>query len=420
LSTCRARVTLQPSRITRLSAALFFLFSPMLSVCQSETRSILCHDGNGIFDAEFRNGVAVHVGAARERGVTALATRSCAAKLSWHQQELLVATGASQLDLDAFGVDIGDGTPVAAFQIKKSDFDCCMDYQIYSLEKPPRLLLTIKGGESFSASDKNLDGSIEIWTDDGAAVDGFETLTLSELDSAPTVVFRFTHGQLFDVSADFRSYFDREIAGVRAEIHEQDLKDFKNSDGRLRATNSASPEQLHKLRTVKVKILEIVWAYLYSGREQDAWHSLAEMWPVGDVDRIRLALGNVWSHGIHAQADHTSPGRSVRAKKKHAQIFDAVGRAGEGTRPEVVPPKAILLQRPPMPEVQLQGQPESELFLDLIVDDAGKVRSAEPAAKMKSVDPQLLNAALTWKFIPAFKDGRPVASRLRIAVSPRQ
>jgi hypothetical protein len=73
-----------------------------------------------------------------------------------------------------------------------------------------------------------------------------------------------------------------------------------------------------------------------------------------------------------------------------------------------------------MPEVQLQGQPEPELFLDLIVDDAGKVRSAEPAAKMKSVDPQLLNAALTWKFIPAFKDGRPVASRLRIAVSPRQ
>jgi hypothetical protein len=114
------------------------------------------------------------------------------------------------------------------------------------------------------------------------------------------------------------------------------------------------------------------------------------------------------------------PRRSVQAKKKHAQIFDAVSRAGPGNRPEVVPPKAILLQRPPLPEAQLRGQPEPELFLELIVDDAGKVRSAEPAAKMKSVDLQLLNAALTWKFIPAFKDGRPVVSHLRIAVSPRQ
>jgi len=173
-STCRAVVGLQSSGITRLSAAFLFLFLPMLSVCQSQTRSILCHDGNGIFNAEFRNGVAVHVGAARERGVATLATRSCAAKLRWDGQELLVATGASQLDLDAFGVDIGDGTPIAAFQVKKSDSDCCMDYQIYSLEKPPRLLHTIKGGESFGASDKHLDGSIEIWTNDAAAVDGFE------------------------------------------------------------------------------------------------------------------------------------------------------------------------------------------------------------------------------------------------------
>jgi hypothetical protein len=39
---------------------------------------------------------------------------------------------------------------------------------------------------------------------------------------------------------------------------------------------------------------------------------------------------------------------------------------------------------------------------------------------VKWVDPELINAALTWKFIPAFKDGRAVASRQRLAVSPRQ
>jgi hypothetical protein len=60
------------------------------------------------------------------------------------------------------------------------------------------------------------------------------------------------------------------------------------------------------------------------------------------------------------------------------------------------------------------------VFLDLVIDSAGKVRSAEPAAKVKGVDPDLINAALSWKFIPAFKDKLPVASRLRLGVSSRQ
>jgi hypothetical protein len=62
----------------------------------------------------------------------------------------------------------------------------------------------------------------------------------------------------------------------------------------------------------------------------------------------------------------------------------------------------------------------AELLLDLVIDSAGKVRSAEPAGKVKWVDPELINAASTWKFIPAFKDGRPVASRLRLDVSLKQ
>ena len=153
----------------------------------------------------------------------------------------------------------------------------------------------------------------------------------------------------------------------------------------------------------------------YSGREQDAWRSLAEMWPPADVDRIRTALLNTRARGIHSEADGTSAG-PPRRKKKHAQVFDAVSRSGPGSKLEVVPPKAILMQRPPTSEQQTQP----ELLVDLVVDGSGKVRSAEPVGKVKWVDPELISAALTWKFIPAFKDGRGVASRLRIAVSPRQ
>jgi hypothetical protein len=378
-----------------------------------------CNEGDGSFDGEFSTGIKVHVGAARNRGSATLATRACAAELSWGKQELTVATGVSQLDLDAFGVDLGEGIPVAAFQEKKTDADCCMDYMVYSLEKPPRLLRTITGGQFFSTSDKDFDGRVEVWTQDAAAVKGFENLALSELDFAPSVVFRFAHGQLLDVSAEFQPYFDGEIARIRAGIHAQDLEDFKGSDGKLTAIPSTSPERLHQLRTVKIKVLEIVWAYLYSGREQDAWRSLAEMWPSGDVDRIRVALVNARAHGIHGQAEGTSSG-PPRRKKKHAQVFDAVSRSGPGSKLEVVPPEAILLQRPPVSEIQQQGTSKPELLLDLVVDGAGKVRSAEPAGKVKWVDPELINVALTWKFIPASRDGQPVASRLRLDVSLRQ
>jgi len=407
-SSCRAQAT----------AACFFLLGSTLCICQPPTRSVLCRDGNANFSATFRTGVAVHIGAAHRGDGATLATRSCAANLSWEKGELTVAADASQVDLDAFGADLGDGVPVAAFQVRKSDADCCVEYRIYSLEKPPRLLRTIKGGEFFSASDMDLGGSIEIWTNDAAAVDGFEKLSLSEL-SAPTVVFRLAHGQLRDASAEFQPYFDREIAKTRAGIPLRDLEDFKNSDGKLASSPTpGSADELHRLRMVKIKVLEIVWAYLYSGRDQEAWRSLAEMWPREDTHRIRVALMNTREMGAHGQADVTSAG-PMREKRKHAHIFDAVSRSETTHKLEVIPPKAILLERPPVPESQ-QGTPETDVLLDLVIDAAGKVRSVELSEKGKLPSPAWIESALTWKFIPALKDGRPVASRLRIAVSPKQ
>jgi hypothetical protein len=371
---------------------------------------VLCSDGTGSFEAEFPTGVKVHVGAAR-KGV--LATRLCTAGLSWGKQVLVVAASAAEIDLDAFGTDFGDGIPVAAFQIKKADSDCCMDYAVYSLQKPPRLLRTITGGEFFSAADLELDGHVEVFTDD-AAVNGFEKLTLGEMDLPPTLVLRLANAHLQDVSAEFQPYFDNQIRSLRATMDDHDLEDFRNSDGILVATSAeSSAEKLHHLRIVKIKVLETVWAYLYSGREQEAWRSLEEMWPTADVNRIRALLLRARASGIEREVDSTSTGAHAR-KKKHEQVFNAVDKSGPGSALEVVPPEAILLQRPPVP------QQEPELILELVVDRAGKVRSAEPVGNAKRPDPQLITAAHSWKFIPATKNGRAVASRVRIAVSPQQ
>jgi len=46
---------------------------------------------------------------------------------------------------------------------------------------------------------------------------------------------------------------------------------------------------------------------------------------------------------------------------------------------------------------------------------AGKVRSAKTVG---AFEPGLVDATAQWKLIPAFKRGRPVAGRLRFAVTP--
>src|SRR5258708_36165403 len=131
--------------------------------CPAQNRDVLCTNGSGKFEAQFHTGVKLRVGAAKN-AAGGLATRACAATLSWGKQELVVATKAAELDVDAFGADLGLGMPVAAFQVKKSNAECCMAYEIYSLQKPPRLLRTITVGNFFTASDTDMDGRVEIWT----------------------------------------------------------------------------------------------------------------------------------------------------------------------------------------------------------------------------------------------------------------
>jgi len=394
-------------------ACLAFLYGT-ISLCGAQTHDVLCVQGGGNFSAIFHTGVAAHVGAAKNGG---LAARACEAGLNWGDQGLVVVSEASEVDLDAFGVDLGLGVPVVAFQIQKSDNDLFRSYQIYSLQKPPRLLRTITGGDFFSASDTDLDARVEVWTDDAAAVVGFDNLSLSELDFAPPVVLRFVHNQLLDVGSEFQPYFDHLIANLKAQLDPQDLHDFKNSDGKLSPTLPFPAERMHRLRSVKVKSLEVVWTYLYSSREQDAWKALADMWPIADVQRVRAALILARNRGIRAQVDGVSAALPP-TKRKHAPIFDAVSKSEHGPS-QLIPPQPILLRRPP-PSAAEQGLARSEMFLDLLIDSAGKVRSADSAGTTKSVDADLMNAAMEWEFIPAFRDGRSVACKLRIAVSARR
>jgi hypothetical protein len=390
------------------SQAWFVLLSVLLpSACLAQVHDILCNAGNTSFEASFRTGVTVSIGPQKDGDFS---TRACHATLSWGKQKLVVASGASQLDLDMFGVDLSPGVPVAAFATSKSNDACCMTYQIYSLKEPPQLLRSITGGGFFEAADTDLDGAVEIWTDDSAAVNGFEGLTPGEMDSVPTYVLRLDHNRLLDASSEFRGFFDDVIKRVRARVNPDLLRDFKASDGRLQASPDSPPLELirlNKLRAVKIQALEVVWSYLYSGREKEAWQSLAEMWPAGDQERIRGEILKARARGIHAQLDGVTRPKLVKHRKP---IFN---------QSEVTPATAILMRVYP-PEGQEGPLDRKEIHVELVVDSAGKVRSVKPAGDTKLLEQYVRVSASRWKFIPAFKNDRSVASRMHTAVSPLQ
>jgi hypothetical protein len=410
----------------RLAALLLFSFICLTdSVCHAQSHDVICHEGAGEFEAGPNAGIRVHVGAARNGE---LAARVCAASLNWGNESLVISSAASDLDIDVFAVDLGLGPLVVTAQVKKSKVECCMVYNIYSLRTPPELLRSISGGQFFSAADTDLDGRVEIWTDDAASVEGFENLHLNDLDSPPPLVLRFARGRLLDVSSEFRPVFDRKIAELRAKLDPRVLADFKSSDGRLKPAADLAADRMLRLRNVKIKILEIVWSYLYSGREKEAWRSLAEMWPAADLDRIRAAIANAHAHGIRSQVDGVStavsPGRDRRAK-----IFDGTTTisATPGVtpkdvkpKPEIIPPRAMLMERPPpvtAVEIELS---QTESLLKLVIDSAGKVRSVEQMNGSQTVDEGLLRSTVNWKFVPAFSEGQPVASRIFLGVSLRR
>jgi hypothetical protein len=355
---------------------------------------MLCNHGSNGFRADSSSGVYVVVEASHSGG---FAEHACTAELRRSKETLTVADQAAQVDLDLFDVEVGLPGPVAAFQLQHSEQNCCLSYEIYSMRGPLRLLRTLQGG-FFHAADTDLDGRVEIWAEDGEAVNGLDELPVSLFAFLPTYVLRFENERLVDATREFAPHFDQIIQDLRAKLSRDQLADFKKSDGKL-AFSINGMERLRDLRATKIAVLEIVWSYLYSGREDQAWNTVREMWPVGDAGRIQSVIVDRRKRGILAQLDgvSTAPGR-----QKHCPIFK---------QSEVTSAGPIDISFPAVPTST------AEVDFDLIIDSAGKVRQIKTAA---SLDPYILDYVRAWKFIPAMKGGHSVASHLRIAVSMKR
>jgi protein TonB len=86
---------------------------------------------------------------------------------------------------------------------------------------------------------------------------------------------------------------------------------------------------------------------------------------------------------------------------------------------DVKPPVAISQTLPPWhPENVLERKTEYRGLVDLLIDERGRVTSVAIVRSVNArYDPMLLNAARTWSFRPATKDGRPVQYRSTLAIN---
>jgi hypothetical protein len=444
----QAKLAAEPRQFLPISSTIISVSIPnpparlcllVLAACTSawaQAPQVVCDHGIGHFEATYLTGVTDRVAPVKSG---AFATRACQAEVLWGTHRTIVVPSALQIDIDVLGTDLGFGIPVVAFVVQPTQDDPRKTYEIWSLDKKPRILHTFTGENSYRAVDADFNGQVAIWTTDSAATQALDDPT--DL-SPPTVALKFEHGRLFDVSSWYRPQYDRQIAALRSHLTPEDLADLRNSNSQSNSP-ALPPERSTQLSQTKATLLQIVTAYLYSGRPERAWAELNTAWPASDISRIKAALLTARAHGIEAQVANAvplplppkwlDPPRLYQYLKPSGQPDQSGGRLMYGAPgvsgsegpvlvkdQDALPlyaadkdPVAITLWRPP-PSSQEQSLTLQDETVLLTIDAAGKVHSARMLAP--ATDPTLLQAAASWKFIPASLDAKPVAYQLKMNV----
>lgn len=166
---------------------------------------------------------------------------------------------------------------------------CCYTYRLVDLVEKPVILSPIENAAPFFFFKDPASKQFRIMASDGA-FDYFDGMCHA-CGPFPRVVLRADDAGLHDVSADFVEQYDSEIALARARIGNGKIGKFEIAD----------------FNDVKGMVLEIVYSYLYSGREEQAWQTLDEMWPASDRERIKKLIVETREKGLLSELGKIRP-----------------------------------------------------------------------------------------------------------------
>lgn len=183
----------------------------------------------------------------------------------------------------------GDGSPSIILQDFSGGTESRYTYKIVNLSEPPVVLPAIENEAPFYFFQDTASHSYRIMTTDGG-FHNFDGLCF-DCSPFPRVVLRVDKDGLHDVSADFVEQYDSEIALAQAKIGEGGIAKFLEAD----------------FRDARNVVLEIVFAYLYSGRQTEAWQALDQMWPAQDRERIKGLIVKTRAEGLLSKLAKTKP-----------------------------------------------------------------------------------------------------------------
>ena len=174
---------------------------------------------------------------------------------------------------------------------------CCWTYSIVDLGSTPLVLPNIENDTGFFFFKDSRDGRYRILAADGA-FDYFDDMCHA-CSALPHVVLEVGGGRLQHVSSRYVAEYDTEIGEAKAEVDQDELGRF------LTVPNVHQSEQTFE--ELRQHVLNIVLAYLYSGREAQPWQALNEMWPTSDKARIKKLILDTKREGLLSKLSDTSP-----------------------------------------------------------------------------------------------------------------
>jgi hypothetical protein len=211
---------------------------------------------------------------------TKVPTDRCRATITSAKGTVMTAAKNWSLAVDKIsGSDInGDGKMELVIDGYSGGERCCFTYTIVRLGATARVIRKIESSSAL-AFEKQEDGSVLIRGGD-SSFDYF--LVPHEIAVIPQVVLKMQGDSLIDVSTQFQPEYDKRIADARSQLTSADLDKFRQS----RYSAKLFSDQIPTVR----RVLIIVLNYLYSGREEQGWKELEELWPASDQDRIKALI----------------------------------------------------------------------------------------------------------------------------------
>jgi hypothetical protein len=174
------------------------------------------------------------------------------------------------------GTDItADGKPELVVDGYTGGAQCCYTYTIVSLGTPPQVVRRFSNQVPITFQ-KDGDGAILIHSQDGV-FDYF--MVPHRIAVIPAVVLKMQGEKVVDVSAQFPQQYDEQISRARSELSAESIERFRKSNYH----DKMFRDQFATAR----EVLTIVLNYLYSGREDQAWQALNELWPPADQARVK-------------------------------------------------------------------------------------------------------------------------------------